>query len=48
MTRNYAIGEEIAEIHKARYAKDSDLAALIGNLGSYEGSGVRKNSTTSS
>jgi hypothetical protein len=37
-----AIGEKIAEIHRVRYAKHSDVADLVGNLGSYKGSGVRK------
>jgi hypothetical protein len=42
-----AIGDKIAEIHRVRYAKHSDVAALVGNLGSYEGSGLPKNSATS-
>ena len=42
-----AIGEKIAEIHKARYAKHSDVAALVGSLGSYEGSGVTKSNASS-
>jgi dienelactone hydrolase len=37
-----AIGDKIAEIHRVRYAKHTDVAALVGNLGSYEGSGVPK------
>jgi hypothetical protein len=40
-----AIGEKIAEIHRVRYAKHSDVADLVGNLDSYEGSGVHKPST---
>ncbi len=41
------IGEKIAAIHRARYARHSDVAALVGNLGSYEGSGVSKDRATS-
>jgi hypothetical protein len=41
-----AIGDKIAEIHRARYAKHADVAALVGNLGSYEGSGVPGRTTT--
>jgi Stress responsive A/B Barrel Domain len=37
-----AIGEKIAEIHRVRYAKHADVAALVGDLGSYEGSGAPK------
>jgi hypothetical protein len=40
------IGDKIAEIHRARYAKHSDVAALVGNLGSYEGSGTPKDGAT--
>jgi hypothetical protein len=39
-----AIGDKIAEIHKARYAKHTDVAGLVGDLGSYEGSGTPKKS----
>jgi hypothetical protein len=42
-----AIGEKIAEIHRIRYAKHSDVAELVGNLASYEGSGASKNSAPS-
>jgi hypothetical protein len=42
-----AIGEKIAEIHRARYAQHSDVADLVANLGSYEGSGVPKDSAPS-
>ena len=42
-----AIGEKIAEIHKAPYGKHSDVAALVGGLGSYEGSGVTKSNAAS-
>jgi Stress responsive A/B Barrel Domain len=37
-----AIGDKIAEIHRKRYATHADVAGLVGNLGSYEGSGVPK------
>jgi hypothetical protein len=36
-----AIGEKIAEIHRKRFAKHSDIASLVENLGSYEGGGAR-------
>ena len=42
-----AIGEKIVEIHRVRNAKHSDVADLIGSLGSYEGSGVPKDRASS-
>ena len=35
-----AIGDKIAEIHRKRFAGDSELVGLVESLGSYEGSGV--------
>jgi hypothetical protein len=35
-----AIGEKIAEIHRTRFENDPELAALVQNLTSYEGSGT--------
>jgi hypothetical protein len=37
-----AIGDKIAEIHRNRFANDAALVDLIGNLGSYAGSGTDK------
>jgi len=39
-----AIGDKIAEIHRKRYATHADVSGLVGNLGSYEGSGAPKTS----
>ena len=39
-----SIGDKIAEIHRKRYATHADVAGLVGNLGSYEGSGAPKTS----
>jgi hypothetical protein len=35
-----AIGERIAKIHADRFAGDAELRDLVGDLGSYEGSGT--------
>jgi hypothetical protein len=35
-----AVGERIAEIHAKRFAGDAELRDLVGDLGSYEGSGT--------
>jgi hypothetical protein len=34
------IGEKIAEVHRRRFAGDSELVELVQDLGSYEGSGI--------
>ncbi|MFD7446909.1 hypothetical protein [Streptomyces sp. NPDC059909] len=41
-----AIGDKIAKVHTDRYADHPEIADLVDNLGSYEGSGTPDNDTT--
>jgi len=41
------IGDKIREIHRSRFENDPELLGLIKDLGSYKGSGVSDDETTS-